>query len=72
MLSNALDAYSDFFETQQAKTCEVYTIVESPIDVNMLIPSNTVLSNPADAHEITVTKARTILSITVRAKPTLG
>ena len=69
---NALNTGADFFQVQQPPVCQVYTLLESPVVIETLVPSNTVLSHPACGCEITVTNAPTLLSTTVTVTQTLG
>lgn len=69
----AFDSGADFFEEQQeAPGCQVFTLLESPIVIETLVPSNTVLSISACDCEITISNAPTLLTTTVTVTQTLG
>jgi hypothetical protein len=69
---NALNTGADFFQVQQPEVCQVYTLLESPVVIETLIPSNTILYHSACGCDITVTNAPTVLSTTVTVTYTLG
>jgi hypothetical protein len=69
---NALNTGADFFQVQQPPICQVYTLLESPVVIETLVPSNIVFSHPECGCEITVTNAPTLLSTTVTITQTLG
>jgi hypothetical protein len=70
----ALDLGADFFQQQkqQPQVCQVYTLLESPVVIETLVVSNTVLFHPACSCEITITNAPTVLETTITMTSTLG
>ncbi|KAE9380657.1 hypothetical protein N431DRAFT_540242 [Stipitochalara longipes BDJ] len=70
----ALDVGADFFENQQQQpqVCQVYTLIESPVVIETLVPSNTVLHHSACDCEITITNAPTLLKTTITITSILG